>query len=192
MLTSSDFFDSHSQNNSIVDMHILFLSKEIIIKGHKTLIHIGNKCPNYWPWKKIQATISLFMPQKLKIVFTFLNGWKKMMLHGMWKLHKIQILLFINKILLKNMHIDLFMCCLWLILCYNGRLLSSVLYLSYVWLFVIPWTAARQASLSITNSQTLLKLSPLSWWCHPTISSSVIPFSSCLQSFPASGSFQMS
>ena len=30
------------------------------------------------------------------------------------------------------------------------------------------------------------------WWCHPTISSSVIPFSSCLQSFPASGSFQMS
>ena len=33
---------------------------------------------------------------------------------------------------------------------------------------------------------------PLSWWCHPTISSSVIPFSFCLQSFPASGSFQMS
>ena len=33
---------------------------------------------------------------------------------------------------------------------------------------------------------------PLSWWCHPTISSSVIPFSSCLQSFPAPGSFQMS
>ena len=32
---------------------------------------------------------------------------------------------------------------------------------------------------------------PLSWWCHPTISSSVIPFSSCLQSFPTSGSFQM-
>ena len=33
---------------------------------------------------------------------------------------------------------------------------------------------------------------PLSWWCHPTISSSVIPFSFCLQSFPASGSFLMS
>ena len=33
--------------------------------------------------------------------------------------------------------------------------------------------------------------SPLSWWCHPTISFSVIPFSSRLQSFPASGSFQM-
>ena len=33
---------------------------------------------------------------------------------------------------------------------------------------------------------------PLSQWCHPTISSSVVPFSSCLQSFPASGSFTMS
>ena len=33
---------------------------------------------------------------------------------------------------------------------------------------------------------------PLSWWCHPTISSSIVPFSSCLQSFPASGSFPMS
>ena len=33
---------------------------------------------------------------------------------------------------------------------------------------------------------------PLSWWCHQTISSSAVPFSSCPQSFPASGSFQMS
>ena len=125
----------------------------------------------------------------------------------------------------------------------------SVQSLSRVWLFVIPRTAARQASLSITNSQSLLKLMPiesvrpskhlilcivkfslfssvqllthvnslwphalqharlpypsptpgacsyscpLSQWCHPTISSSVIPFSSCLQSSPASGSFPMS
>ena len=33
---------------------------------------------------------------------------------------------------------------------------------------------------------------PLNQWCHPTISSSVVPFSSCLQSFPAPGSFLMS
>ena len=33
---------------------------------------------------------------------------------------------------------------------------------------------------------------PWSWWCHPAISSFVIPFSSCLQSFPASGSFPVS
>ena len=36
------------------------------------------------------------------------------------------------------------------------------------------------------------KSCPLTWWCHPSISSSVVPFSSCLQSFPASGSFPMS
>ena len=34
--------------------------------------------------------------------------------------------------------------------------------------------------------------SPLSWWCHLTVASSVLPFSSCLQTFPASGSFPMS
>ena len=33
---------------------------------------------------------------------------------------------------------------------------------------------------------------PLSWWCHPAISSSAIPFFSCFQSFPTSGSFPMS
>ena len=52
-----------------------------------------------------------------------------------------------------------------------------------------PWVAARQTSLSFTISWSFLKLMSLSQWCHPTISSSVIPFSSCLQSFPASGSF---
>ena len=40
--------------------------------------------------------------------------------------------------------------------------------------------------------QTCSNSRPLSWWCHPTNSSSVVLFSSCLQSFPASGSFQMS
>ena len=49
-----------------------------------------------------------------------------------------------------------------------------------------------QASLSITNSQSCSNSSPSSQWCHPTISSCVVPFSSCLQSFPASGSFPMS
>ena len=68
---------------------------------------------------------------------------------------------------------------------------SSVQSLSRVWLFAIPWTAALQASLSITNSRVYSNSCPLSWWCHPTISSSIVPFS-CLQSFPASGFFQMS
>ena len=68
---------------------------------------------------------------------------------------------------------------------------QSVQSLSHVLLSVTPWTAALQASLSITNSQSLSNSCPWSWWCHPTISPSVFPFSSCLQSFPASGSFQM-
>ena len=64
--------------------------------------------------------------------------------------------------------------------------------LSHVRLFVTPWTAAHQAFLSFTISRSLLKSCPLSQWCHPTNLSSVIPFSSCLQSFPASGPFLMS
>ena len=68
------------------------------------------------------------------------------------------------------------------------RLFSSVQLLSRVRLFVTPWTTACQASLSITNSRSLPKLGR----CHLTISSSVVPFSSCLQPFPASGSFRMS
>ena len=63
--------------------------------------------------------------------------------------------------------------------------------LSHVWPFVTPWTAARQASLSVTSSRSLLKLMPIESVMPPTISSSVVPFS-CLRSFPASGSFPMS
>ena len=74
---------------------------------------------------------------------------------------------------------------------YSTSLIISWVQFSHsVCLFATPWTAVRQASLSITNFQSLLKL--MSMRCHPSISSSVVPFSSCLQSFPASGSFQMS
>ena len=56
----------------------------------------------------------------------------------------------------------------------------------------IRWTASCQASVSITNSQSLLKLMCIELVMPPTIPSSVIAFSSHLQSFPASESFQMS
>ena len=69
---------------------------------------------------------------------------------------------------------------------------SSVQLLSHVQLFATPWTAARQASLSIPTPGVYSNSCPLSQWCHPTISSSVVPFSSYLQSFPASGSFPVS
>ena len=52
-----------------------------------------------------------------------------------------------------------------------------------------PWTAAHQASLSITNSQSLLKLMFIKSVVPPN---SVVPFFSCLQFFPASGSFPVS
>ena len=64
-------------------------------------------------------------------------------------------------------------------------------YLSHAQLFVTPWTAACQASLSFTISQSLLRLMSIEP-VMPSISSSAVPFSSHLQSFPASGSFQMS
>ena len=116
--------------------------------------------------------------------------------------------------------------------------ISSVQLLSHVWLFVTPWTVARQVPLSmvfsrqeywsglpfpspeahsvqfshsvVSDSLQSHELQhsrppcpsptpgvhsnscPSSWWCYPAISSSVIPFSSCPQSFPTSGSFQMS
>ena len=70
---------------------------------------------------------------------------------------------------------------------------GSVQLLSSVRLFEIPRTAARQLlELSIANSQSLLKLLSIESVMPSNVSSSVIPFSSCLQSFPASGSFQMS
>ena len=69
---------------------------------------------------------------------------------------------------------------------------SSVQLLSRVWLFETPWAAdARPPCPSLTPGVYPNSCS-LSRWCHLTISSSVVPFSSCLQSFPASGSFQMS
>ena len=79
----------------------------------------------------------------------------------------------------------------WWLYCSYVVQLSSVQSLSCIRLFVTPWTGGHQASVSITNSWSLLNSCSLSWWCHPTISSSVIPFSSHLQSFAASGSFQI-
>ena len=67
-----------------------------------------------------------------------------------------------------------------------GPYFSSVQSLRHVWLFVTPWTAKYKVSLFITNSRSLLKLMSIE-----SVSFSVICFSSCLQSFPASGSFPM-
>ena len=78
-----------------------------------------------------------------------------------------------------------------------GRLFLKVQFslvqsLSCVQFFVTPWTTASQAFLFITNSWSCSDSCPWSNWCHPTISSSVSPFFSRLQSFPASEYFPMS
>ena len=71
---------------------------------------------------------------------------------------------------------------------------SSVKSLSRVRLFATPWIAAHQASLSSLQCHPGVHLDsrPSSQWCHPAISSSVLPFSSCPKSLPASGSFPTS
>ena len=70
--------------------------------------------------------------------------------------------------------------------------LSSVKWLRRVLLFATPWIAARQASLSIPTPRVHSDWRLSSRWCPPAISSSVVPFSSRLQSFPVSGSFPIS
>ena len=92
----------------------------------------------------------------------------------------------------------------------SSRLLLLLSCFSRVRLCATPETAAHQAPQSLGFSRQehcsgLTRLPcpspipraysnpcPSNPWCHPTISSSVVPFSSCLQSFPASGSFPMS
>ena len=73
----------------------------------------------------------------------------------------------------------------------RGLQFSSVLSLSRVQLFENLWTAAARPHCPSPIPGACSNSCPESWWCHPAILSSVIPFSSCLQSFPASGSFPM-
>ena len=65
---------------------------------------------------------------------------------------------------------------------------SEPLQFTHVRLFVTPWTAPCPSP----TPRACPNSCPSSRWCHSTISSSLIPFSSCLQSFPASGSFPIS
>ena len=68
---------------------------------------------------------------------------------------------------------------------------SSVQSLSRVRLFVTPWLQHAKPPCPSPTPRVHPNPCPSIWWYHPTISSSVIPFSSCPQSLPASESFQM-
>ena len=73
-------------------------------------------------------------------------------------------------------------CVPFVILCWGRR--HCLLPFSHVRFFATPWPPWPSPTPGVYSNS-----SPLSRWWHPTISSSVIPFSSCLQTFPASGSF---
>ena len=74
----------------------------------------------------------------------------------------------------------------------GSKSISSVQSLSHIRFFVTPWTAACQAFLSVTNSWCLLKLMSIQSVMPSNHLILCRPFSSCLQSFPASESFLMS
>ena len=90
-------------------------------------------------------------------------------------------------------------------LCHLCSLFLSIYYLYYV-TCSIQFSSVAQSCLTLrphkpqhtrppclsSTPRVYTNSCPLNWWCHPAISSSVIPFSSYPQSFPASGSFQMS
>ena len=73
-----------------------------------------------------------------------------------------------------------------------GDQFSSVQSLSRVRLFATPWMQYTRPPCPSPTLRVYPNPCPSSQWCHPAISSSVIPFFSCLQTFPTSGSFQMS
>ena len=73
-----------------------------------------------------------------------------------------------------------------------SRGISSIHSLSRVWLFATPWLQHARPPCPSPIPRVYSDSYPLSQWCHPTIPSSVVPFSFHLQSFPASGSLPMS
>jgi len=82
-----------------------------------------------------------------------------------------------------------------IVYCYPAYLTYTKSCCSVVSDFVTPWTTARQTCLSFTNSWSLLKLMSIKLVMpsnHLILCSFLPPFSSCLQSFPSSGSFPMS
>ena len=132
--------------------------------------HILGHKSNLRKFKKIEIISSIFSDHRA--IRLDINYKKKTVRNtNTWRLNN--TFLITNRLLKKST---------WLIIQFSRSVVSDS---------ATPVTAARQTSLSITSSW--------SWWsdswsnsCHPTISSSVIPFSSCRQSFPASVSFPMS
>ena len=86
------------------------------------------------------------------------------------------------------------MCTVWSHYRHKPRLESFVVVqsLSRVWFFATPWMQNARLPCPSPSPRLCSNSCPLNQWCHPAISSSVVPFSSCPHSLPASGSFPMS
>ena len=129
--------------------------------------------------------------------FTFAQWWQPRLLHQKWcsgfrgchpnRPASIHLVSFPRAL---THFTRLLECCFWTFIWSHiflqKALFSSVQSLSRVRLFATPWIAAPQASLSSPTPGVHWDSCPSSQWCHPAISSSVVPFSSCPQSLPAS------
>ena len=74
----------------------------------------------------------------------------------------------------------------------HTMIVVGIQFLSHVQLFATPWTRHTRLPCPSSSPRACSNLCPWSQWCLPTISSSVVPFSTCPQSFPVSRTFPMS
>ena len=145
--------------------------------GLEWIVHLSDQVISIWEGVWVDSNERSALTQRLqKHIYTIYKEEFPVLLN-VWSVQDLVLLLFIETFSQ-------------LLLVYNS-VFSSVQSLSHVRLFATPQTAARQASLSITNSQSLLKFMSIGS-VMPSNHSTIVPFSSCLQSFPASGSFPTS
>ena len=85
-----------------------------------------------------------------------------------------------------------FLLSFFLLLYHLSPLYRSVESLIHVWLFATSWAAHARPPCPTPTPRACSNSCPSSLWWHPTVSSSIVPFSYCLQSFLASGSFPIS
>ena len=156
-----------------------FCSGKVLLRCWRLLTDQGGGCWRLgWLWQflKIRQEWSL-----LPSIDSSLHKWFLCSRQGCWIafLPRVELLSKLQSILLNSAAA-------------LATTITVVQLLSHVWLCVTPWAVARQASLSLTISQSLLKFMSIASWCHPAISSSDTLFSFCSQSFLASGSFPVS
>ena len=160
-----DFFPWHWIWGSFFSWYIfyLFLTSQNSLK-------LDDICRSIDKWKKekVYRVLKLWF---LNLIFT-LNFLIIRLYFLIWKCNRYQLTVFV---LFQDYFIS-----------------SSVQSLSCVQLSVTQWTEHASLPCPLSSPGVFSVSCPLSQWCHPTISSSVIPFFSCLQFFPASGSFPMS